>query len=552
MSNKHGNWGSDSETHKTNPGLISRRRLLQSIGLTGAAAASTAILPPLGAFGQSGVSDNVYGLLDGRVNETPAAKSNPGPPFSTWPDPFADVKRFGAAGDGVADDTTAVQAAISSLSQGGTVVFPKGTYRITSRIEVNADHTVLLGQGFDSKIVYTYEQTDTDTMQTASLFVFRNGIRDIQVRDMQLQYTGTFFPEAGDSYKGLVNGLKFSLCFDVLIHNVEIHGFNASGIEVMTGNSSVYGQRITVHQCHLHHNRVAGIWYGNVEYISITDCDLNYNGSVPDGATGYGCAGAKAESPRHIQVIGNRACFNYRKGIDLHAGVNAVIEGNLCHGNRLYGIYTEGRRTGNVLIKGNVISGMKRATVGLASPYNSISGISFGVSNPTPLANDFFNFVIEGNLFTDFGIDQDDAFAIQCYFDFANGTIQIRNNVIRASRVAYLVRLSPRSGTPRNVKVDISGNQMFVDQVTQYPFLLLRAEYINIQGNQITINNQPAVRDGIVSADSTSLKTLTYMGNQVVASNLSTPYSLAAYSQPWMKARTIKQGNFLNLAVEPD
>jgi hypothetical protein len=48
---------------------------------------------------------------------------------------FVSVQDFGAIGDGVADDTAAIQAAINSQpATGGSVYFPIGTYRITSAI----------------------------------------------------------------------------------------------------------------------------------------------------------------------------------------------------------------------------------------------------------------------------------------------------------------------------------------------------------------------------------------------------------------------------------
>ena len=45
---------------------------------------------------------------------------------------FLDVKRFGAVGDGITDDTSKLQAALSSCPAGGTVYLGAGTYRCTS------------------------------------------------------------------------------------------------------------------------------------------------------------------------------------------------------------------------------------------------------------------------------------------------------------------------------------------------------------------------------------------------------------------------------------
>jgi len=64
---------------------------------------------------------------------------------------FADavnVKDFGAVGDGASDDTAAIQAAISTTASGARrVYFPKGVYRTTSTITINADGVFLFGEG---------------------------------------------------------------------------------------------------------------------------------------------------------------------------------------------------------------------------------------------------------------------------------------------------------------------------------------------------------------------------------------------------------------------
>lgn len=57
------------------------------------------------------------------------------------------VKDFGAVGDGVTDDTAAIQAAIDSLVTGGTVVLPTGVYKTTSTLTLNVEGVSLVGEG---------------------------------------------------------------------------------------------------------------------------------------------------------------------------------------------------------------------------------------------------------------------------------------------------------------------------------------------------------------------------------------------------------------------
>jgi hypothetical protein len=58
------------------------------------------------------------------------------------------VKDFGAVGDGLVDDTAAIQAAIDSVySKGGGVYFPNGTYKTTATLKVKRSYVTLSGAG---------------------------------------------------------------------------------------------------------------------------------------------------------------------------------------------------------------------------------------------------------------------------------------------------------------------------------------------------------------------------------------------------------------------
>ncbi len=55
---------------------------------------------------------------------------------------------FNAVGDGVADDTAAIQAAITAIGSGDELQFPHGTYKITAEIDLfNVNRVRLLGKG---------------------------------------------------------------------------------------------------------------------------------------------------------------------------------------------------------------------------------------------------------------------------------------------------------------------------------------------------------------------------------------------------------------------
>lgn len=400
-------------------------------------------------------------------------------------DNYLNVKTFGAAGDGTTDDTEAFKQALSALKEGGKLYIPEGTYLIKKNLILRYGNVMIYGDKGRTKLLFEREQTSSDTYENASLLTVTDSAKNVDIRDMTLKYSGSFFEEAGQSYSGMVCGIYVSTGSDIKISGMDISKFNHSGINI-AGSSGTYVKRVTIEDCTLHHNRVAGILYGYVDGLSIFSNSMTYNGAESDGGTGYGCAGSSAAHPKNIQVIGNIANYNYRKGIDLHAGERAVIDGNTLKGNRLYGIYAEGVRTSDIIITNNIVSDMSGST-GLESPYATIYGIAFGVYGET---NDdyYHNFTVSNNIIRDFDSDTGVSLPFYCYTDFDYGFVKITENTVECKTIDYLISMNRNAAKANyNVSLDFSSNNIYIENLKGIG-LILRAKDIQFINNAIHIN----------------------------------------------------------------
>ena len=109
------------------------------------------------------------------------------------------VKDFGAVGDGVANDTAAIQAAINSLpSRGGIVTFPAGKFRTTAKITVKS-YTTLQGAGkFGGGVAYDQGSTTIYANHSGTAILSLVGSISCTISDLGLQSVeGGPYPQSG-------------------------------------------------------------------------------------------------------------------------------------------------------------------------------------------------------------------------------------------------------------------------------------------------------------------------------------------------------------------
>ena len=278
---------------------------------------------------------------DGTV---PAA---PGPEGS--PDGAISVADHGAAGDGITDDTDAIQAAITSAGVAGGVWFPRGTYLVSSPIQplrqqrLTGTYTAKYEPGrwpFTSGCTIV---ADPDFAGRAIIDIPPSSY-GVQVDRLCLSAAGTTGSFAGVALPAYADnaGENGFLIRDSLISSCPGPGITGHmwvmdvrdthiaqcsvGIHV-TGDDGLLDTRIIGSQ--LYYNRDGGIiidsdgWTGAV---TIMGCRVERSGSLythPDTPTNPAAPGIAIRSGRNITLIGVETDANSGPGLEIgHATRN--------------------------------------------------------------------------------------------------------------------------------------------------------------------------------------------------------------------------------------
>ena len=316
------------------------------------------------------------------------------------------VKDFGAVGDGVTDDAAAIQAAITATT--GTLYFPRGTYRVNTRLLINHSNINLVGDGIDAtNIYYYYEQikrtyaTANDGLgtpefeQSQSLFGFKNSagigtvIENVEFSHMTLEYKATWnlYDPANSHDGGAISGIHAFNVDNLSLYSIKIKKFNMAGfrnswfdnINQYSSPNVRFTTNLTLRNCEFTENHFAGIHLVFVDGAVIENCDITYNGPnlsrVSDGSmteaeyysrralTGYGYASSALSGyiTQNVRIDNCRVIGNNRYGIDQHAGLNLVVTNNIIKDNIASAVRLQLTPGGRAIVSDNIISGMNGA-----------------------------------------------------------------------------------------------------------------------------------------------------------------------------------------------
>lgn len=232
------------------------------------------------------------------------------------------VKDFGAVGDGVTDDTAAIQACLTA-NAAREIVFPLGgTFKVTSGLTVGAGTTLRM-----------YGATINASSSAFIVFTLGSGCA-VFGGTINGSGNGSFNINSRAIYAVGVNNSPSAPTYIVgpIVRDVTINNFGAYGVYVQ------YATTPTVQNCSINH-----IGYAGVMFLSCIDGSVDgnaiYDISPGTSSNAYGVSATRAVSALNDTTVNPRS-KNCRitnnlidgvtiwEGIDSHAADGLLISGN--------------------------------------------------------------------------------------------------------------------------------------------------------------------------------------------------------------------------------
>lgn len=266
---------------------------------------------------------------------------------------------YGAVGDGVADDTDAILAAVAAVpASGGVVHFPRGIYKLSQTILLPAS-TRIVGDGPGASTIIMANATNLNPMiANASLGLANNGVSNITI-DGNKSHNGA----------GTSQGIFFTQTSQVTVENVEIANFSGPSGLTISGNGvnttrGAFVQRVYIHNCDLFGLQVT---FASRQTV-INGVLLRANGTV--GNPTWAAAFLDASEMVVTNLI---ADANISNGIHIHNVFGCSYNNLVATRNGRHGIFAE-------MLTSSMGSGWRSQNNGTQTA-NTYDDIHFGSAN---------------------------------------------------------------------------------------------------------------------------------------------------------------------------
>jgi hypothetical protein len=291
-------------------------------------------------------------------------------------DDFVNIKDFGAVGDGVADDTTAINRAINQIylttrlaaypQVRRTIFFPAGTYKVTGATILIPPYVRFVGDGIESTII-----KQTDATQT-SLFQFTDS----------MYQTGALFGQNSATLPGYISIENMTLATtsdnDIVALDSAEH-VTFTGVEFLgslsspttPGSQAFAGVRVSSFARTAKNINFWSCKFKNTRYAVLSDdasTDVRFNGcfftGLYKGVKLGQNSGSVATTPTNYKILNSIFASVANLAIDCYLNVTGILS------------------------SGNHFIDVGNNFAGAGSPVTSI--ISF-VANGNTSANDTFD-----------------------------------------------------------------------------------------------------------------------------------------------------------------
>lgn len=352
--------------------------------------------------GSSVVDHFVYTIKDGDGDTSTTTLDITVSGTSPGPGGVYDVRLYGATGNDVTDDTSAIQAAINAAhaAGGGVVFIAAGTYMVSGTADKSdgairlLDNVTLQGEGMGLTILKVIDNNPyaiTGVVRTP----YNEITHDVAMYDLTIDGNRANNVNKIDGfYSGVAPG-DTRQDYNITIERVEVMNMTGYGFDP---HEQTVNLRIA--DSVAHHNGLDGfvadflidsVFENNLAYAndrhgfnvttSTTGLLLLNNVAHDNGSAGLIIqrSGEDITAPNHITVEGGAYYNNVREGIYIKIAEDVTILGVDVYGNDRQGIRIDGST--NVLIDGATVFNNSQAAAGIYDEirigrYNDTTGSS--------------------------------------------------------------------------------------------------------------------------------------------------------------------------------